>query len=47
VLAALLAIGFVLTLFVRPLRQAQNQPAALRAAPKTRSGAVAVAEPDE
>jgi len=47
VLAALLAIGFVLTLFVRPLRQAQNQPAALRAAPKTRSGAVAVTEPDE
>ena len=47
VLAALLAIGFVLTLFVRPLRQAQNQPAALRAAPKTRSGAVAAAEPDE
>jgi len=47
VLAALLAVGFVLTLFVRPLRQAQDQPVAVRAAPKTRSGAIAVAEPDE
>ena len=47
VLAALLAVGFVLTLFVRPLRQAQDQPVAVRAAPKTRSGAVAVAEPED
>jgi MFS family permease len=47
VLAALLAVGFVLTLLVRPLRRPQEQPVALRAAPRRRSAAVAVAEPED
>jgi MFS family permease len=47
VLAALLAVGFVLTLLVRPLRHHQEQPVAVRAAPKTRADAIAVAEPED
>ena len=47
VLAGLLAVGFVLTLLVRPLRRHQDQPVRVRAAPKTRAGAVAVAEPED
>ena len=47
VLAALLAVGFVLTLLVRPLRHHQYQPVAVRRDPKSRAGAIAVAEPED
>ena len=49
VLAALLAVGFVLTLLVRPLarQQYQPQPVRVRTGPKSRSGSVAVVEPDD
>jgi MFS family permease len=57
VLAALLAVGFVLTLLVRPLRRAHQsgstsadpysrKPAPVRSGPRSRSAGAAVAEPD-
>jgi MFS family permease len=47
VLAGLLAVGFVLTLLVRPLRDSQHQPVAVRHDPKSRAGTIAVAEPED
>ena len=48
VLAALLAVGFVVTLLVRPLarKQYESQPARVPTGPKSRSGSVAVVEPE-
>ena len=49
VLAALLAVGFVVTLLVRPLarQQYEPQPVRVRTGPKSRSGSVAVVEPED
>jgi len=56
VLAMLLAVGFVLTQLVRPLKHQENvsggdpyarKPAPVRPRPKRRSGAIAVAEPED
>lgn len=49
VLAALLAAGFVITLLGRPLarQQYEPQPVRVRTGPKSRSGSVAVVEPED